>query len=473
LVARAGSPDYGRWQAQVRRVGGCARPVHLTGWATAVNVGTGELHEYTTSSEAAGALLVPCGSRHASRCRSCATVYRADLAHLLRAGLLGGKGRAASVRRHPRVFATLTAPSFGPVHTRRVNKLGRAAPCRPRRRGEVCVHGENTSCGLVHGDGDPTLGMPLCVGCFDYPGAVLWNAHAGELRHRFTVYVPVELARVCGLRVKDVRREVRVSYAKVAEFQRRGLVHFHAVIRLDDHDDPDAGLRPVYGAAELAVAVEAAVRRVDVEVGASEGTAELVARFGAQVDVKTIAVSDEGSGSNGERRVITYLVKYATKSVDSGSGPAGGELAALDRRINGGAEIRRLPLPAHYRAMIGTTWRLGALPELDELRLRRAAHQLGYRGPVMSRSVAYSTTLTALRGVRRTYRAEQARKRGYDPLTGTTGAREGAEIDAQWEYQRSGYRTDADAMLARGIRAGLQANREAAREAREIDADDD
>jgi hypothetical protein len=36
-----------------------------------------------------------------------------------------------------------------------------------------------------------------------------------------------------GLTEAEVRQLVRVSFAKVAEYQRRGAVHFHAVIRLD------------------------------------------------------------------------------------------------------------------------------------------------------------------------------------------------------------------------------------------------
>ena len=31
----------------------------------------------------------------------------------------------------------------------------------------------------------------------------------------------------------ELRRLVRISFAKVAEYQRRGAVHFHAIIRLD------------------------------------------------------------------------------------------------------------------------------------------------------------------------------------------------------------------------------------------------
>ena len=45
------------------------------------------------------------------------------------------------------------------------------------------------------------------------------------------------LGRLVGLQEGELRRLVRVSYAKVAEFQRRGAIHFHAVIRLDAATD--------------------------------------------------------------------------------------------------------------------------------------------------------------------------------------------------------------------------------------------
>jgi hypothetical protein len=36
------------------------------------------------------------------------------------------------------------------------------------------------------------------------------------------------------------RRSVRISYAKVAEYQRRGVVHFHVYYQRQPTDDPDA-----------------------------------------------------------------------------------------------------------------------------------------------------------------------------------------------------------------------------------------
>ena len=93
----------------------------------------------------------------------------------------GRQGRQPpSVVGHPQLFVTLTAPSFGPVHRGRC--LGRCDPGRVGLGGacEVCPHGALLSCTLRHGERDPAVGEPLCPECFDYRGAVLWNAHVSR-----------------------------------------------------------------------------------------------------------------------------------------------------------------------------------------------------------------------------------------------------------------------------------------------------
>lgn len=61
--------------------------------------------------------------------------------------------------------------------------------------------------------------------------------------------------------MREFRELVRVAYVKAAEFQARGLVHFHAIIRLDDPED--RGLAPgvAITANELATAICQAGRR--------------------------------------------------------------------------------------------------------------------------------------------------------------------------------------------------------------------
>ncbi|WP_046506440.1 replication initiator, partial [Streptomyces odonnellii] len=116
LLRVAGTPGFDRWQDQIRRTGGCSDPIHLTGSTKTLDPATGTVfHTYSTDAEPGGRLRVACGNRRASRCPSCAWTYAGDTYHLIRAGLTGdpAKGTPHTVREHPRVFATLTAPSFG------------------------------------------------------------------------------------------------------------------------------------------------------------------------------------------------------------------------------------------------------------------------------------------------------------------------------------------------------------------------
>ncbi|MFF2202004.1 replication initiator [Streptomyces sp. NPDC058145] len=136
LLTAASAPDYGRWEDQIRRTEGCADPIHLTGWTLHKDKTTGEtLHHYSTANEPGGHLRLACGNRRASRCPACVWTCAGGTYHLIRAGLAGDDRRdiAATVRDHPRVFATLTAPSFGRVHNRPDHGL-----CRCGTRSTLC-----------------------------------------------------------------------------------------------------------------------------------------------------------------------------------------------------------------------------------------------------------------------------------------------------------------------------------------------
>ena len=232
LAARAGRPDFPKLEAQLRSSGYCARPVRLVGHVETCT-GDGRRRVWSTRTEPDGILRKACGNRREAVCPPCAERYRQDAYHLISAGLRGGKGVPDTVAEHPAIFVTLTAPSFGLVHTRALGPDGEPRRCRPRRDAQVCPHGVRLSCGAVHAEDDPCLGEPLCTECFDHEGAVVWNNLLGELWRRTTIYLPRKLARRLGMTQKQLRKRVRASYVKVAEYQRRGLVHLHVVIRLD------------------------------------------------------------------------------------------------------------------------------------------------------------------------------------------------------------------------------------------------
>jgi hypothetical protein len=172
MLTRAGRGDYWRWLAHVHTAAACTRPVRLAGTVHTINTATGELVESRRTADMPDAVIYKaCGNRRAAVCPACAEVYRADAYQLVLAGLRGGKGIPDSVAGHPAVFATLTAPSFGLVHSqRRRHPTAAARACRPRRTPETCRHGRDLTCGRTHTDDDPQLGRPLCPHCYEAAG---------------------------------------------------------------------------------------------------------------------------------------------------------------------------------------------------------------------------------------------------------------------------------------------------------------
>jgi hypothetical protein len=283
-------------ERQLASSGGCSHPVRLHGKVDAIDLVTGESAPvYDTSGEPGGVLHVACGNRRESRCPSCSAVYKRDARQLVRAGLVGGKGVPDSVAEHPCVFATFTAPSFGPVHARR-ERGGKVLPGRPRRDANkrVCPHGRDISCPARHSPDDPRLGRPMCPDCYDYERSVVFNAGAGKLWQRFLTYLPRHLARQAGVRVKDARELVKVRFVKVSEYQARGVVHFHAVIRLDANvKDEYVPPGPLWTADLLKAAVELAAAQASALFPVGKTGRSVLLRFGPQTDVRIVRFSVE------------------------------------------------------------------------------------------------------------------------------------------------------------------------------------
>jgi hypothetical protein len=90
----------------------------------------------------------------------------------------------------------------------------------------------------------------------------------------------------------------------VAEFQRRGAVHFHAVIRLDAATACrcPACLAPPpapFTAAVLEDALRLAVPLVRVSCPPVDGELERYARWGEQLDVRNITRDEQAGGAVG------------------------------------------------------------------------------------------------------------------------------------------------------------------------------
>jgi hypothetical protein len=430
--------------------------VRLVGAVEHVDPVTGEARTVVDSTDQPdGVLLTACGTRRAARCPPCAEVYRADAYQLLRAGLAGGKGIPESVAGHPRLFVTFTAPSFGPVHSSRV-RGGRVQRCHSARADARCPHGRPRRCAARHLPGDPTIGTPICADCYDYQRAVVWNALAPALWKRTTIYLRRALARLAGLSAAEAGRRVRPAYVKVAEYQARGAVHLHAIIRLDatpPQDDPDQLAPPPAGftVALLAQAIRQAAAHAAVPCPL--GGAPI--RWGDQLDLEPI---HPGTRERSEGQVAGYLAKYATKATE-------GLGANLDAHIGSRADLERLELPEHTRRLLRACWVLGGRRELARLKLRRWAHMLGFGGHCTTKSRRYSVTFAALRAGRRAFSAR--RHHGPAVLLDPDGRLlppAGMVAVAGWEYAGRGYSTLADAWLAASMAADHQEARRLARE---------
>jgi hypothetical protein len=372
----------------IRRTGGCTSPIRLEGESVAVSARSGAvLARRSTRAAAPGFVFAACGNRRESRCPPCSERYRRDAYFLVAAGLSGSeeKGVSAEVASHPLVFATFTAPSFGAVHRRVVDVAG-VRRCRTGGALKNCQHGVSLRCPERHAQEDPRIGQALCPDCYDYEAAALWNASLGALWRRTITYLPRELAALGGLSVAALRSQVRVAYAKVAEFQARGSLHVHAVIRLDGPDGPDTAPAGGATAQRLAEAVARTAARVAVTV-AGPGGRELVIRWGDQLDTRPIS-ADRDAGDGHGAGVPGYLAKYATKDAQVGGG--------LDRRIRVKGVIERAELSDHARALMRSAWTLSP----------RWAHSLGFRGHFLTKARRYSVTFAALRGVRAQFRAQ-------------------------------------------------------------------
>jgi len=535
-IDRAGREDYPQWLSHIRAAGGCTRPIRLAGQTTTRDSATGALlSTVDTTSMPDGAIYKACGNRRGAVCPHCAEVYRRDAYQVLRAGMVGGKGVPETVAGHDAAFVTFTAPSFGPVHTRVVRNHTctdrrrcdcRPDPCRARQDRAVCQHGHATVCFARHDQTDPRLGTPLCLDCYDHDHQVVWNLWAGELWRRTKQAIERRLNRLC--RRHRLPGRVRVSHGKAAEFQVRGAVHFHALLRLDgyDKDNPDLILPPPAGitAADLDDAVKHAAATVTCH--SDPHPARLDAHgeptgwrigWGEQVDIRLITM--RGHGEVTDEMAAGYLAKYATKSTEitghvSGrldadtigqyADPDGDHAARLidacwrlgaathtpDKKLS---ERPRSPRPA---TSLGERWTCDGCGHQTRLRecprcltaepaaptgsdtyvskvvphayarLRRWAHMLGFGGHFLTKARRYSVTFRVLREARITWRREE------DRAAADAGQFDTAEhldeettlVVGHFTFAGAGWRTNGDALLATTAAAKA---REYARTARE------
>jgi len=390
---------------EVVLAGNCSHPIRLSG--EMVNLTTGEVGQ--------SSLRISCKDRRHVVCPSCSYLYRTDAWILVSTGLVGGKGTPQAVGTHHRLFITVTAPSFGSVHT-----IKSRGGCVSRsdvsaRLRDVCDHGRAKDCGRHHQAGDSELGRPLCDQCFDYEGAVLWNAHASKLWNNTIQTIRRSLATAGGLSQRNLKTVAQVHYVKVAEMQRRGLVHFHLVLRADGPSDIGEPT-PEWLTIELLRQVVGQAIRKSTAV-APDGRAF---RWGRRLDVQELETEPRNGAA-----LSSYLAKYVTKTTDGST-----ELA---HRFTSRRQIISLVDDPHLRALAVMSWNLASRPEFERFHLRDRANTFGFTGLPITKSRDFSTTFAALRETRAAFMAERNES---DPIEGS------------FHYEGRGYDSPRGAELA-------------------------
>jgi hypothetical protein len=483
-LARAARDDYPAWLNHVRPAAACTRPVRLSGVIDTIDLATGaRLARLHTTDFPDGAIYKACGNRRALVCPGCAHTYQRDAYQLLRAGLVGGKGVPDTVSRHPAIFATFTAPGFGTVHTRHVKDHTctnrrrcdcRPEPCHARRDTGSCHHGNPAVCWARHQPDDPRLGQPFCLDCYDHHHQVVWNHFAGELWRRTKQAIERHLAIVARRRgIPRVLVEtasgnirwvppVRVSHGKAAEFQTRGAVHFHALLRLDgvDPTDPTAVVPPP--ARITGQDLHDAIAYAAVHVGFHTPThpdqpVGWHITWGEQTDIRPITLT--GRGDVTDEMVAGYLAKYATKSTE-----VTGHTSA--RLTNETFDIYANPTGTHTERLVAACWRLAQPTQRDDedssdtyvsspvsrkpyAGLYRWAHMLGFGGHFLTKARRYSVTFQFLRDTRIVFR----RNEDQDQADATIRTAEHTDTETTLivgtlSYAGVGWHTTGDALLA-------------------------
>ena len=212
---------------------------------------------------------------------------------------------------------------------------------------------------------------------------MLWNWHAPGLWNRFMVELVRVLAARAGLSERQWRRRVRVAFAKVAEFQARGLVHFHAIIRLDGTEDRAVPPGVAVSPEDLCQAIREAAARVRLIGDGGDGeTVEL--RFGEQLHTRVLAGADDGRELS-PGQVAAYVAKYSCKASHE----------QITGRDSDPDRWRERGVPEQLVQMAAAALRLADRPGLRGL--ARWAHMLGFRGHFVTKSRGYSTRLGDLR----------------------------------------------------------------------------
>lgn len=238
-----------------------------------------------------------CQSKKFSECPACARLYSTDQKRLIGSGCNvserdGITGEMLAGYRF--YFVTLTAPSFGRIHTVPRSEKAQAKKC---------------GCGKMHKKGSELRGTPLNSRWYKYREQVRWNQASSELFRRSMRYT------------EELLPDFEWSFAR--EWQVRGALHFHGIIRVPDSYSETQVFTSLQKIRTYTFGDFAWGREIDVQ-GIKADSAENSVRYMAKVVSYTAKQQgDEGLISDARRRYFERLDWHAARLVCGSAGCKG------------------------------------------------------------------------------------------------------------------------------------------------------
>ena len=316
-----------------------------------------------------------CGTRRKDKCEPCSIIWKDDAYYAL---INPSKEHMGSL-----TFITLTAPGskhFGAIHTASYKGL----------KSERCA------CRRYHSPTDEEVGVPVNFSTFNYRKVTKFNYKASRL-------TAVTLQKIYRLMLTDLNngkdksekrniKDVRLPTARVMEWQERGVLHVHIIVR---------GHIPTYIIEKAVKGAPASATRRRVLPAEHDGET-----WGAQVNVRHI-----NSGDNNQLAklggYVTKVVGYALKDVTAHGKETIKQKEAFHNRLrrttNSVVECDKSfsECDASKERRVASASISGkSEPFHFCVKHRRAHHQLGFTGNVLTLNRAWGSSLKSAREAR-------------------------------------------------------------------------
>lgn len=338
-----------------------------------------------------------CGTRRKDKCEPCSEIWKDDAYFALVNPSREHKGSLT--------FITLTAPGskhFGKTHTASYKGL----------KSERCA------CRKYHISGEECIGLPLDAKTFNYSQVADFNYKATRLTsitlQKINRLLLSETNRGKSSSEKKTLKDIRLPMARVMEWQERGVLHAHIIVR---------GHIPTY-IVDMAIKGSPATKsRRRINPVEHKGQ-----RWGSQVDVKHINSSDPNQVKK-LSGYITKVVSYALKDVSShGNNPNPYKekfFSDIRRTTNKVVECNKTLSECDASL---TAQRMYALKGMARdkrifcIKHRRAHHQIGFTGNVLTMNKHWGSSL------------KEARERRISHMRNTNGFLRNADKAVRFKY---------------------------------------